>query len=74
MIGIALMAAAAAQAPLLLASNDEVQWRSFVRASLQRPAAPAARGRDVSRLRQLQGVVRGLGDDRRAGISGPSGL
>ena len=71
MIGIALLAAAA-QAPVLLARNDEAQWRLFVRASLQRPAAPG--GRDASRLRQLQGVVRNLGDDRRTGISGPSGL
>jgi len=71
MIGIALLAAAA-QAPVLLASNDDSQWRLFVRASLQRPAVPGTR--DASRLRQLQGVVRGLGDDRRSEIAGPSGL
>ena len=71
MIGMILMAAAA-QAPVLLASNDEAQWRKFVRASVQRPAAPAAQ--PPSRLRQLQGVVRGLGDDRGARIPGPSGL
>ena len=71
MITIALLAAAA-QAPVMLAANDEAQWRRFVRASVQRPAAPAARA--PSRLRQLQGVVRGLGDDRRAEIPGPSGL
>jgi hypothetical protein len=71
MIGIAMLAAAA-HAPVLLAANDEVQWRLFVRASLQRPAAPP------SRLRQLQGVVRQLGDDRAAagaaGTAGPYGL
>ncbi|HEX8571646.1 MAG TPA: hypothetical protein VF759_02715 [Allosphingosinicella sp.] len=71
MIGIVILAAAA-QAPLLLASNDETQWRRFVRASLQRPAVPGAR--DASRLRQLQGVVRSLGDDRRSAVPGPSGL
>jgi len=71
MIGIALLAAAA-QAPVLLASNDEAQWRLFVRASLQRPAVQG--GRDASRLRQLQGVVRNLGDDRRSQVPGPSGL
>ena len=75
MIGIAfLAAAAAAQAPVLLASNDEARWRLFVRASVQGPRAPAPHGRDGSRLRQLQGVVRSLGDDRSAGIGGPSGL
>ncbi|HEX6374713.1 MAG TPA: hypothetical protein VFZ91_03225 [Allosphingosinicella sp.] len=75
MIGIALLAAAA-QAPVLLASNDEAQWRLFVRASLQRPAVPAARGRDASRLRQLEGVVRGLGNDRARtqSLAGPAGL
>jgi hypothetical protein len=75
MIGI-VMLAAAAQAPLLLASNDEAQWRLFVRASLQRPAAPAPRLRDGSRLIQLQGVVRHLGDDRDRSqrLAGPSGL
>ena len=70
MIGIAILAAAA-QAPVLLARNDEAQWRLFVRASLQRPATEA---RGASRLRQLQGVVRSLGDDPRSGIEGPSGL
>ena len=69
MIAMALMAAAAAQAPVLLASNDEAQWRLFVRASLQRPAA-----RSPSRLLQLQSVVRRLPDDRRAELRGPSGL
>lgn len=71
MIGMMIFAAAAGHAPVLLASRDETQWRMFVRASLQRPAA--ARG---SRLRQLQGVVRGLGDDRRRSeaLSGPAGL
>ena len=68
MIAIAFLAAAA-QAPVMLASNDEAQWRRFVRASVQRPAARAP-----SRLRQLQGVVHGLSDDRRAKIPGPSGL
>lgn len=71
MIGIAMLAAAA-QAPVLLARNEEAQWRLFVRASLQRPAAPDARG--ASRLRQLQGVVRSLDDDRRSEVPGPSGL
>lgn len=72
MIGIALMAAAAAHAPVILASNDEAQWRRFVRASLQRPAAPAP-----SRLLHLQGVVRHLGDDRAGpaqAAAGPWGL
>jgi hypothetical protein len=76
MIGIVLMAAAA-QAPVLLASRDEAQWRLFVRASLHRPAGPAPR-RPESRLMQLQGVVRGLGVDRAAprigGADGPYGL
>lgn len=74
MIGIALMAAAA-QAPVLLASNDEAQWRQFVRSSLQRPAAPSARARGGSRLMQLEGVVRRLGDDRSEPLRpGPYGL
>lgn len=71
MIAIAFLAAAA-QAPVMLAANDEVQWRRFVRASLQRPA-----GRPPSRLLQLQGVVRRLDDDRAArspSASGPHGL
>lgn len=70
MIGIALMAAAAASAPVMLAANDEAQWRRFVRASVQRPAAPPP-----SRLMHLQGVVRRLGDDRSdRGRTGPHGL
>ena len=72
MIGMVLLAAAA-HAPVMLASNDEAQWRRFVRASLQRPAVPAA-GAQGSRLMQLQGVVHGLGEDRSAEVSGPSGL
>jgi len=71
MIGIAMLAAAA-QAPVLLASADEQQWRRFVRASLQRPAPPPPRVREGMRLRQLQGVVRNLGDDRAE--PGPYGL
>jgi hypothetical protein len=69
MMGI-LMFAAAANAPVMLAAREEAQWRTFVRTSLQRPAP--ARG---TRLRQLQGTVRALGDDRRGmGLAGPSGL
>ena len=76
MIGIAMLAAAV-QAPVLLASADEAQWRLFVRASLHRPATPAARMRDGSRLMQLQGAVRRLAPEyereaRR--LAGPSGL
>jgi hypothetical protein len=70
MMGLAFFAAAAASAPVQLASRDEAQWRMFVRASLQR-AAPV-RG---TRIRQLEGVVRELGterDDRR--LAGPAGL
>lgn len=72
MIAIALMAAAAANAPVILAASEEAQWRRFVRSSLQRPAAPPP-----SRLMHLQGVVRRLGDDRargHAGAGGPFGL
>jgi hypothetical protein len=70
MMGILLYAAAAANAPVQLAGRDEAQWRMFVRASLQRPAPPRA-----SRLKQLQGTVRALADDRlRVQIAGPSGL
>ncbi len=69
MMGLMLFAAAA-NAPVMLARADEAQWRLFVRASLQRPTPP----RD-SRLRQLQGAVRALGDDRRGvQVAGPSGL
>jgi hypothetical protein len=65
-----LMFAAAANAPAMLAARDEAQWRMFVRASLQR-TMPARE----SRLKQLQGTVRALGDDRRgAEVAGPSGL
>ena len=69
MIGIALWAAAA-NAPVRLAAHDEVQWRRFVRASVQRPAAAPP-----SRLLHLQGVVRRL-DDRaaRGQAAGPFGL
>lgn len=67
MIAIAFLAAA--QAPVMLAANDDAQWRRFVRASLQRPAP-----RSPSRLMQLQGVVRRLGDDRAGALAGPSGL
>ena len=65
-----LMFAAAANAPVMLAAGDEAQWRMFVSASLQRPAPPRA-----SRLRQLEGVVRRLGTERRdVQVAGPSGL
>ena len=65
-----LMFAAAANAPMQLATRDEAQWRMFVRASLQRPAPPRA-----SRLRQLEGVVRSLGAERNAQrVAGPAGL
>jgi hypothetical protein len=73
MMAIAFWAAAAANAPVILAANDEAQWRRFVRSSVQRPAAPAARG--PSRMLQLQGVVRRLDDDRTAqSAAGPYGL
>jgi hypothetical protein len=71
MMGIMIFAAAAS-APVVLASRDDAQWRMFVRASLQRPAAP----RGV-RLRQLEGVVRRLGAEPSAPaqrLAGPSGL
>jgi hypothetical protein len=69
MIGM-LMLAAAANAPVMLARADEAQWRMFVRASLQRQAPPSG-----TRLRQLQGTVRALGDDRRGvQVAGPAGL
>ena len=69
MIGM-LMLAAAANAPVILAARDETQWRLFVRASLQRQAT--IRG---SRLRQLEGAVRRLGNEGEAQrIAGPSGL
>jgi hypothetical protein len=65
-----LMFAAAANAPVMLAARDEAQWRTFVRASLERSAPPAG-----ARMRQLQGTVRALGDDRRGlQVAGPSGL
>lgn len=65
-----LMLAAAASAPVQLARGDEAQWRMFVRTSLQRAQAP--RG---SRLKQLEGVVRGLGADRGVQrLAGPAGL
>ncbi|HEX9966068.1 MAG TPA: hypothetical protein VGB04_13915 [Allosphingosinicella sp.] len=70
MMGLAFFAAAAASAPVQLARSDEAQWRMFVRASLQRPAQAR-----VTRLRQLEGVVRGLGAERRViQVAGPSGL
>jgi hypothetical protein len=69
MMGL-MMFAAAANAPVMLAARDEAQWRTFVRASLQRPAPP--RG---SRLQHLQGVVRGLGaEPDRQRLAGPAGL
>lgn len=65
-----LMLAAAANAPVLLAARNETQWRSFVRASLQRQAPPQG-----ARLRQLEGVVRRLGAERSdVQVAGPSGL
>ena len=65
-----LMLAAAANAPAMPAARDEAQWRTFVRASLQRTAPP--RG---LRLKQLEGVVRRLGAERReVQLAGPSGL
>ena len=69
MIGIMIFAAAAASAPVVLAGGDETEWRMFVRASLQRPAPP--RG---SRLKQLEGDVRGLGAERTRTLAGPAGL
>ncbi|MBV8686461.1 MAG: hypothetical protein JOZ90_09185 [Alphaproteobacteria bacterium] len=71
MIGLMILTAAA-QAPAQLASNDEARWRMFIRASLQSP--PAAEP-DRSRIRELEGIVRRLRDDRdRLRIAGPSGL
>ena len=65
-----LMFAAAATGPVMIAARDDTQWRTFVRASLQRPAPP--RG---SRLQQLEGVVRRLGAEREAQrLAGPAGL
>jgi hypothetical protein len=70
MMGLLMFAAAAANAPVMLARADEGQWRMFVRASLQRPAQP--RG---SRMQQLEGVVHKLGTERRTvQVAGPSGL
>lgn len=69
MIGM-LMLAAAANAPAMIAARDEAQWRTFVRASLQRPVPARS-----SRMKQLQGTVRALGEDRRGvRVAGPSGL
>jgi hypothetical protein len=73
MIGLMICAAAAAQAPVQLAANDEARWRMFIRASLQSPA-PATQP-DGSRMRELEGIVRRLRDDReRLRVAGPSGL
>ena len=70
MMGIAFYAAAAASAPVMMASHEEAKWHLFVRASLQRPAAPRS-----TRLQQLEGVVRRLGAERAAQqIAGPDGL
>ncbi len=71
MMGMMILAAAAGHSPALLASRDEAQWRMFVRATLQRPAA-----RPATRLQQLHGVVRRLGDDsgRTQRPGGPAGL
>lgn len=72
MIGLMILAAAA-QAPVQLAANDEARWRMFIRASLQSPA-PAAEP-DGSRIRQLETIVRRLRDDgERLRVAGPSGL
>ena len=68
MIGLALMAAAA-HAPVILAATDETRWHLFVRSSLQRPAVTPA-----TRLRQLEGVVRGLDAERAQRLAGPAGL
>lgn len=72
MIGLAMIAAVA-QAPVLLAHNDELQWRMFVRASLEVPA-PAPRG--SARMRDLENSLRGLTDVRAriAKMKGPTGL
>lgn len=65
-----LMLAAAANAPMQFASRDDARWRLFVDTSLQRPA-----GAQGTRLRQLEGVVRRLGAERRElQVAGPSGL
>jgi hypothetical protein len=68
MIAIMIFAAAAT-APVVLASRDETQWRAFVRTSLQRPPAPSG-----SRMRQLEGVVGRLGAERTQTLAGPDGL
>lgn len=69
MMGMLMFAAAATNAPVMLARADEAHWRLFVRASLQRPAP---RG---TRLQHLQGVVRQLGAERDAQrLAGPAGL
>jgi hypothetical protein len=68
---IGMLIAVAAQAPVLLASNDEARWRMFVEASVQPPVA--AEG-DNSRIRELERVVRRLRDRERLRVAGPSGL
>lgn len=77
MIGMAfLAAAAAAQAPVMLASRDELQWRMFVRASVRGRQTPPS-SRTESRLMRLKNVVGGLGDvrdDEAQRLPGPSGL
>ena len=72
MIGLAMIAAVA-QAPVLLAQNDELQWRMFVRASVEAPA-PAPRG--SARMRDVENSLRGLTDERIriARTKGPTGL
>jgi hypothetical protein len=72
MIGLAMIAAAA-RGPVLLARNDELQWRMFVRASLEAPApAPHA----SVRVRQLEDTLRGVTDSRvrMSRVKGPTGL
>ena len=72
MIGLAMIAAVA-QAPVLLAQNDELQWRMFVRASVEAPA-PTPRG--SARMRDVENSLRGLTDERIriARTKGPTGL
>lgn len=72
MLTIALLIAG--QAPVQLASNDELRWRMFVKASLSAPPSPPP----PDRMSELAAAVARLPSDRGAGrravVAGPSGL
>jgi hypothetical protein len=70
MLTIAILLAAG-QAPVQLASYDEIRWQRFVRASVSAPRPPDRMSELAATVGRLPADAR---RDRRPGMGGPSGM